>query len=121
RKGEAGPGETGGVGGKPIAIPADAGSLEGVEAMVGGTVEAFGGLDILHNTAFGQPPLLPGQSRLALTGDLDEHVWAHVINIGLTSVFRATKRAIPELLQRGGGDILNTASLSGLFHGFAIR
>ena len=80
------------------AFAADAGTPAGVEAMVGGAVEAFGGLDILHNNAFGQPPLPPGQSRLAFTGELDEQVWAHVINIGLTSVFRATKRAIPELL-----------------------
>src|SRR5262249_61629611 len=106
---------------KAVGCGAVAGSRGGLEAMGGGTGEAFGGVDTLHNTAFGQPPLPPGQSRLAFTGDLDEHVWAHVINIGLTSVFRATKRAIPELLQRGGGDILNTASLSGLFHGFAIR
>ena len=108
------------AGGKAIAIVADAGTPAGVEAMIRGTVEAFGGLDILHNNAFGQPPLPPGQSRLAFTGDLDEGVWAHVINIGLTAVFRATKRVIPELLRRGGGAIVNTASISGLFADFAI-
>jgi meso-butanediol dehydrogenase/(S,S)-butanediol dehydrogenase/diacetyl reductase len=35
-------------------------------------------------------------------------------------VFRATKRAIPELLRRGGGAIVNTAPISGLFADFAI-
>ena len=109
-----------GAGGKAIAIAADVGTPAGIEAMVGGTVEAFGGIDILHNNAFGQPPLHPGQSRLAFTGELDEQVWAHVINIGLTSVFRGTKRAIPELLKRGGGAIVNTASISGLFADYAI-
>jgi len=83
-------------------------------------VEAFGGLDILHNNAFGQPPLPAGQTRLKFTADIEEHVWAHIINLGLTGVFRATKRAIPELLKRGGGAIVNTASISGLFGDFAI-
>jgi meso-butanediol dehydrogenase/(S,S)-butanediol dehydrogenase/diacetyl reductase len=109
-----------GSGGTAIAIAADAGSPAGIEAMIAGTCAAFGGLDILHNNAFGQPPLPAGQSRLALTADLDEKVWLHTIELGLTGVFRATKRAIPELLKRGGGAIVNTASISGLFADYAI-
>lgn len=108
------------TGGAAVAITADAGTPAGIEAMVGGTVRAFGGLDILHNNAFGQPTLPPGKSRLAFTGDLDDAVWTHTIELGLTGVFRATKRAIPELLARGGGAIVNTASISGLFADFAI-
>jgi len=108
------------AGGTALAICADAGAAAGVEAMVGGAVRAFGGLDILHNNAFGQPALPPGQSRLAFTGDLDEKVWTHVVDLALTGVFRGTKRAIPELLERGGGAIVNTASISGLFADFAI-
>src|SRR5262245_5718056 len=54
-----------GAGGKAVAITADAGTLAGVDAMIAGAVEAFGGLDILHNNAFGQPPLPAGRSRLA--------------------------------------------------------
>jgi len=108
------------VGGVALAIAADAGKPAGIEAMIGGAVAAFGGLDILHNNAFGQPVLPPGQSRLAAIGDLDDQVWTHTIELGLTGVFRATKRAIPELLKRGGGAIVNTASISGLYADFAI-
>ena len=108
------------AGGTAIAIAADAGAPAGVEAMVAGAVEAFGGLDIVHNNAFGQPALPAGQSRLAFTGDIDDRVWTHTIELGLTGVFRATRRAIPELLRRGGGAIVNTASISGLFADFAI-
>jgi meso-butanediol dehydrogenase/(S,S)-butanediol dehydrogenase/diacetyl reductase len=107
-------------GGTAIAIAADAGSPVGIEAMIAGTCAAFGGLDILHNNAFGQPPLPAGQSRLALTAEMDEKVWLHTIELGLTGVFRATKRAIPEMLKRGGGAIVNTASISGLFADYAI-
>ena len=112
--------EIGKAGGTALAIAADAGTPDGIEAMVAGTVRAFGGLDVLHNNAFGQPKLPGGQSRLAFLGDLDERVWTHTIELGLTGVFRAMKRAIPELLARGGGAIVNTASISGLFADFAI-
>lgn len=113
-------GEITAAGGAATVIVADAASVAGVDAMIGGTVKAFGGLDVLHNNAFGQPALPVGRSRLAFTGDIDETVWTHTIELGLTGVFRAMKRAIPELLARGGGAIVNTASISGLFADFAI-
>src|SRR5207253_3032673 len=52
--------------------------------------------------------------------DRAERVWTHTIELGLTGVFRAMKRAIPEMLARGGGANVNTASISGLFADFAI-
>jgi len=107
-------------GGHARAQVVDVSNADAVAAMVDETVDAFGGLDILHNNAFGQPALPPGQSRLAFTADLDDTVWTHVIDLALTGVFRATRRAIPELLKRGGGAIVNTASISGLFADFAI-
>lgn len=113
-------GEIAQSGGTALAMTADAGSPAGIEAMIAGTVAKFGGLDILHNNAFGQPPLPAGQSRLATIADLDEKVWLHTIELGLTGVFRATKRAIPEMLRRGGGAIVNTASISGLFGDYQI-
>ena len=119
-KADAVAGEISGAGGAARPIVADAATPSGIEAMIGGTVRAFGGLDVLHNNAFGQPVLPEGQRRLAFTGDLDETVWTHTIELGLTAVFRATKRAIPELLARGGGVIVNTASISGLLADFAI-
>lgn len=112
--------EIGAAGGAAVPIVADAGTADGVEAMVSGAVRAFGGLDILHNNAFGQPRLAQGASRLAFLGDMDERVWSHTIELGLTGVFRATKRALPELVARGGGAIVNTASISGLYADFAI-
>ena len=72
-------GEISRAGGRALAITADAGAPAGIDAMIGGAVAAFGGLDILHNNAFGQPALPAGQSRLAFTADIDEKVWTHTI------------------------------------------
>ena len=72
------------AGGTAIAITADAGAPAGIDAMVGGAVRAFGGLDILHNNAFGNPPLPEGKSRLAFTGDLDDAIWTHIVDLALT-------------------------------------
>lgn len=119
-KAEAVVAEIAAAGATAVAIVADAGTPAGIEAMIGGAVRTLGGLDILHNNAFGQPALPAGRRRLAFIGDVDEAVWTHTIELGLTGVFRAMKRAIPELLARGGGAIVNTASISGLFADFAI-
>jgi meso-butanediol dehydrogenase/(S,S)-butanediol dehydrogenase/diacetyl reductase len=47
--------------------------------------------------------------------------WHKVINIDLTGVFHACRAAIPLLRKRGGGSIVNIASLSGVRadYGFA--
>jgi len=56
------------AGGTALALAVDAGAPEGIEAMITSTVKAFGGLDILHNNAFGnnafgQPALPDGHPR----------------------------------------------------------
>jgi len=81
-KAESVAGEIARAGGTAVAIAADAGKPAGIDAMIGGAVQAFGGLDILHNNAFGQPTLPQGQRRLAFIGDLDERVWTHTIDSG---------------------------------------
>ena len=78
-------------GGGAVAITADAGTPAGIEAMVGGAVRAFGGLDILHNNAFGQPALPPGRSRLAFTGDTP----LLRPSLGIPGFARATTAMIP--------------------------
>ena len=54
-------------------------------------VADFGGLDILHNNAFGQPALPPGRSRLAFTGDTP----LLRPSLGIPGFARATAEMIP--------------------------
>jgi NAD(P)-dependent dehydrogenase (short-subunit alcohol dehydrogenase family) len=72
------------------------------------TVEAFGGLDILVNNAGGPPPgtTLPRFGFLGLT-DID---WQAMLDFNLLSAVRACRAALPHLVQRGEGAIVNVSS-----------
>jgi meso-butanediol dehydrogenase/(S,S)-butanediol dehydrogenase/diacetyl reductase len=74
---------------------------------------AFGGLDGAVNSA--------GIGSLGTVADMPVEEWHKVIDIDLHGVFHACRAAIPLLRQRGGGSIVNIASLSGVRadYGFA--
>jgi NAD(P)-dependent dehydrogenase (short-subunit alcohol dehydrogenase family) len=76
----------------------------GVDALFATAVEAFGGLDIVCNNAGISPP----DDDSILETELD--AWRRVQEVNLTSVYLCCKAAIPLLLERGGGSIINTAS-----------
>jgi len=82
-----------------------------VAAMVRRAVELWGGLDVAFNNAGIEGVLAP-------THEYPEEAWERVIAINLTAVWRCMRHEIPEMLKRGGGAIVNTASILGLV-GFA--
>jgi NAD(P)-dependent dehydrogenase (short-subunit alcohol dehydrogenase family) len=74
-------------------------------------VERFGGLDILVNNAGGPAPGSPIPHDGFLTrGDAD---WRAIFELNLFSAVRACRAAIPLLLERGGGAIVNVSSAVG--------
>lgn len=78
-----------------------------VQALVALADARFGGLDLLFNNAgVGSP--------LADTPEQTEEAWLKVIAVDLHAVFYGCKHAIPLMRRRGGGAIVNTASISGL-------
>ena len=70
------------------------------------TVEAFGHLDFAHNNA--------GVELQATVVDTEEADWEKVIAVNLKGVWLGMKYQIPQMLEHGGGSIVNTASLAGL-------
>jgi NAD(P)-dependent dehydrogenase (short-subunit alcohol dehydrogenase family) len=74
-------------------------------------VETFGGLDILVNNAGGPPPgtSLPRFGFLGLTDD----DWQQMVDFNLLTAVRACRAAIPLMLERGGGAIVNVSSIHG--------
>ncbi|HUN42183.1 MAG TPA: SDR family oxidoreductase [Acetobacteraceae bacterium] len=107
------------TGGTAIAITADMTQPRQIDAMLDRAVDAYGRLDILHNNAFGVPSTLQGR-RMARVAEMDQTVWDYTLQVGLTAVMQATRSVLPTMLRQGGGSIVNTASISGLFGDFGI-
>jgi NAD(P)-dependent dehydrogenase (short-subunit alcohol dehydrogenase family) len=85
---------------------ADVGQPDQVNALITGTVETFGGLDILINNA----GVALAKSTTATTFD----EWQRVLSINLTGPWLCARAAIPAMIERGGGAIVNVASNAGL-------
>ena len=96
-------------GGESIFVHADVSSATDVEAMVSDTVEAFGRLDFAHNNAG-----ISSQGRGGPSHEHPEDLWDRVIDINLKGVWLCMKYEIPQMLEQGGGAIVNTASIAGL-------
>jgi NAD(P)-dependent dehydrogenase (short-subunit alcohol dehydrogenase family) len=82
------------------------------ERMVAHAMAEFGRLDILCNNA----GIMDGAKPAAETTD---DLWHRVMAVNLEAPFRASRSAIPIMLSQGGGTIINTASVAGLFGGMA--
>ena len=96
----------GDAGGSAKAIRTDVTDAASVEAMVQFAVDAYGGLDIAINNAGIGGPLSP-------TGEYPIDGWRQVIEINLNGVFYGMRYQIPAMLARGGGAIVNVASILG--------
>ena len=99
-----------------VAIEVDVSEEESVVSMVETAAESFGGLDVLHNNA-------TDSSLNAVDTDivtLDMDVFDRLVAVNLKGQFLGCKHAIPHMLARGGGSIVNTASIDG-FVGRGVR
>lgn len=90
----------------------DVADAEAMSDMVEKAVHRFGGLDILCNNA--------GIGCFGMTPDLSVDQWKQVLAVNLDAVFYACKAAIPHMIARGGGAIVNTSSASGLQADYAF-
>ena len=109
---DAGAGETvklvEGAGGKAAATHADVTKSADIDAMFAFAEKTYGGFDILYNNA----GITTGAPRWP---DCPEEQWVRTIEVDLIAVIEGTRKAIPLLKKRGGGVIIHTASLAGLF------
>jgi NAD(P)-dependent dehydrogenase (short-subunit alcohol dehydrogenase family) len=100
--------EVHGKGAKAVAFKSDQADMSRAPALIDDVVAYFGGLDILVNNAGGPPPgvRLPRFSFGAPT-DAD---WLAMFEFNLFSAVRAVRAALPPMLERGGGSIVNVSS-----------
>jgi 3-oxoacyl-[acyl-carrier protein] reductase len=94
------------VGGETLALRADVTRSDEVDRAVETVVTRWGGLDVLVNNAGITGRSLP-------IWELDDHDWARVLDIDLTAVFYCCRAGVRAMLARGGGRIVNIASIAG--------
>ncbi len=81
-----------------------------VQNVVGKTLSAFGGIQVLHNNA--------GLWRVRDTiEEVSEEEWKFVVDVNLNAVFLMTRAVFPLMKQMGGGCIIHTSS-SGAYNKF---
>ncbi len=95
--------------GKGLFVEADVSKSDACARVVRETVRAFGGVDVLFNNVGIQPP-----SSYKPAHELPEEDWDRIIGVNLKSRFLMAKYAIPEMKKRGGGVIINNASVQGI-------
>lgn len=93
------------AGGKAIAVVGDVRSAADVDRAVKATVDTFGKLDILVNSAG-----IMINSELA---GQTEQIWDDSMDINVKGAFLFMKRAVPEMLKQGKGKIVNMSSIAG--------
>jgi len=99
-----------------VATEVDVTDEASVVRMIETAVESFGGLDVLHNNA-------TDSAANAADADivtLDVALFDRLVAVNLKGQFLGCKHAIPRMLERGGGSIVNTASIDG-FMGRGVR
>jgi NAD(P)-dependent dehydrogenase (short-subunit alcohol dehydrogenase family) len=94
-------------GGRAISCEADVGDGPQVEAMVASALHELGRLDVVFNNV--------AISRPGTAVDLRPEAWDLMWQTNVSSLFHMAKHAIPYMAEQGGGSIVATASVSGLF------
>jgi len=95
------------AGGRSLPFEIDVSDSDQVEALVAQAIEGLGGLDVIFSNA--------GVSRPGNVVDLATGSWDLMWQTNVSSLFHAAKHAIPYMAEHGGGSIVATSSVSGVF------
>jgi NAD(P)-dependent dehydrogenase (short-subunit alcohol dehydrogenase family) len=94
------------AGQKALFAPGDVSNSAQMKALIDEAVKQFGGLDIVVNSA--------GVRTNGSITEITEKQWDRTIEVNLKGVFVVSRLAIPEMIKRGGGVILNIGARSGM-------
>jgi NAD(P)-dependent dehydrogenase (short-subunit alcohol dehydrogenase family) len=95
------------AGGEATPIAAHMGDAAAIASLVQGASAAYGGVDIVVNNAATNPHFGP-----LLTSE--ESMWDKTLDVNLRGYYRLISAAVPQMASRGGGKIINLASVAGL-------
>jgi NAD(P)-dependent dehydrogenase (short-subunit alcohol dehydrogenase family) len=84
----------------------DVARADQVQVMVEQCVEAYGRVDILHNNV--------GIVEVGGAVETSEESWDRVVAVNLKSMFLTCKYVLPQMVEQGGGAIVNISSIAGI-------
>ena len=93
-------------GGDAVFKAADVRRHDEMKDVVAAAVERYGGLDIVVHSA--------GVRTNGAVTEISEEDWDRTLDTNLKGVFNVCRHAIPEMVKRGGGVIINIAARSGM-------
>ncbi|HVU11077.1 MAG TPA: glucose 1-dehydrogenase [Phototrophicaceae bacterium] len=91
------------LGGRAIFLLTDVRDEASIEGAVAATIQAFGGLNVLVNNA--------GNDMHYDATRMSQREWSDALAMNLGSAWLCSKYAIPPMIARGGGVIVNIASV----------
>jgi glucose 1-dehydrogenase/3-oxoacyl-[acyl-carrier protein] reductase len=92
-------------GGKPALVQGDLSKMGECERVVDEAADALGGLDVLINNA--------GVTRALDFLETDEATYDEVFDLNMKGYFFCARKAVPYMLEAGGGSIVNITSIHG--------
>jgi len=95
-------------GGDGIFVHADVSKSNDVQELISRAVSTYGRLDCAYNNA-GIEGYMSGRLH-----EYPEETWDRLVDINIKGVWLCLKYEIPQMLEQGGGAIVNTASVAGL-------
>lgn len=100
-------------GGTAKGIACHVGKKEQLENLVKATIDLYGGVDILINNAATNPVY----GKLV---DSQEEVFDKIMNVNVKACMTLSNLCYPSMIERGGGSIINIASVEGLKPSFGL-
>ena len=94
------------IGDAAFAVQADISDPEQVRAYTDGTVERWGGLHVVFNNA--------GVNLPGVFHEVPDEVIDRTLNVNVKGTMYGCRYAIPHMLRRGGGSLINTSSVNGI-------
>ena len=88
-----------------VCIQADVSTPEGAKKLISESLSAFGDIDVLVNNA--------GIAQQKLFTDITNGDWQNMINTNLSSVFYVSREAVPFMVSKKSGSIVNISSIWG--------
>ena len=89
-----------------VAVKADVSNSSQAKELIDKTIETFGSVDVLVNNA--------GIGEQRLITDVTDEIWDKMIGVNLNGVFYCTRQALPHMINKKSGRIINISSIWGI-------